>query len=78
MKKILILLGVGLLLTGCNKQLVDWDYSYNKAVCKIGDDVKEFKIRSWTDYDGEQLQIKDTDGNTYLVSSYNCTLIKEK
>jgi hypothetical protein len=65
------------LLSGCNKQIIDLDYNYNKAICKIGNEVKEIKIDKWKDYDGEQLQIKDKDGNTYLTSSLNCTLIKE-
>lgn len=70
---ICILLG----LTGCNRQVVDFDYSFDKAICKIGDETKEIKLRTWRDYDGEQLQLTDTDGNKYLVSSFNCTLIKE-
>ena len=66
------------LLTGCNKQIIDLDYSYDKAICVIGNESKEIKIKSWTDYEnGEQLQLKDTNGNTYLVSSINCTLIRE-
>lgn len=77
MKRILILAIPVILLTGCNKQIIDLDYSYNKAICVIGNETKEIEIKKWTDYDGEQLQIKDKDGNTYLVSSYNCTLIKE-
>ena len=79
MKKIIIisLLSLGLLgLTGCNKQVFDFDYTYTTAICNIGGEYKEIKLKSWTDYeDGEQLQLKDYDGNTYLVSSINCTLI---
>jgi len=71
---ICILLG----LTGCNKQVIDLDYSFDKAICMIGNETKEFELRTWKDYDGEQLQLVDTDGNKYLVSSFNCTLIKEK
>jgi radical SAM superfamily enzyme with C-terminal helix-hairpin-helix motif len=70
---ILIIFG----LTGCNYQMVDLNYSYDKAICKIGNETKEIEIRKWTDYDGEQLQIIDKEGNVYLVSSLNCTLIKE-
>ena len=70
---ILMLIG----LTGCNKQIIDLEYSYDKAVCNIGGETKEIKIKKWKDYDGEQLQIIDKEGNTYLVSSYSCALIKE-
>lgn len=71
---ILILFG----LTGCNQQIIDLNYTYEKAVCKIGNETKEIEIKKWNDYDGEQLQIIDEDGNVYLVSSFNCTLIKGK
>ena len=78
MKKFLIisLLGLGLLgLTGCNKQIFDFDYTYHTAICNIGGEYKEIKLAKWKDYDGEQLQLKDYEGNSYLVSSINCTLI---
>lgn len=66
-----------LFLGGCtNKQILDFDYKYTKAICQIGGETKEIEIKTWKDYDGEQLQIKDKKGNTYLVSSFNCTLIK--
>lgn len=71
---ICILLG----LTGCNQQIIDLNYTFDKAICNIGNETKEIKIDKWNDYDGEQLQIIDKEGNVYLVSSYNCTLIKEK
>ena len=77
MKKIILLIVITLFLTGFNKQIVDFNYSYNKAICKIGDEVKKIKLKSWKDYNGEQLQLKDYEGNTYLVSSINCTLIGE-
>lgn len=70
---ILILFG----LTGCNQQILDLNYTYDKAICEIGDEYKEIEIKKWNDYDGEQLQIVDKDNNVYLVSSFNCTLIKE-
>lgn len=77
MKKILIISVMILLLTGCNKQVMDLNYSYDKAICKIGEEYKEIKIKKWKDYEGEQLQIVDKEDNVYLVSSLNCTLVKE-
>lgn len=78
MKKILLLLLIiifGLLLVGCNKQIFDFDYTFNYAIINLGGKYQEIKISSWKDYEGEQLQIKDTEGNVYLTNSYNCTLI---
>lgn len=66
-------------LTGCgNYELIDTMYEYDKAIISIPDGtVVECEIKKWTDYEGEQVQIYDTQGNVYLVSSYNCVLMRE-
>lgn len=74
---IIVALGIVCSLTGCNRQMIDLDYTFNYAIINLGGEYKEIEIRSWKDYDGEQLQIKDKDGNVYLTNSYNCTLIKK-
>lgn len=65
--------------TGCgNVQLVDTVYTYDRAIIEMpGGDVIEVDIKKWGDYDGEQLQIVAEDGTVYLVSSYNCVLIRD-
>ena len=65
--------------TGCgNVQLVDTVYTYDRAIIEMpGGDVIEVEIKKWGDYDGEQLQIVAEDGTVYLVSSYNCVLIRD-
>ena len=83
MKKIIALLLLGILavlsvlvLSGCNKQMVDLTYSYEYAIIGLPNgQVVEGKVSSWTDYeDGDQLQIR-IDGKTYLVHSSNVVLI---
>ena len=65
-------------LTGCgNKDMWDTNYTFDRAICKIGGEYEEIKIRQWSDYDGEQIQIIATDGKIYLVSTNNCTLIRD-
>lgn len=59
---------------GCNYQLLDTTYKYDKAYVKIGEEWVDLEIRSWADYEGEQLQLKLKDGSILLVSSYNCIL----
>ena len=63
---------------GCNKQILDTTYSYEKAIIYLPNgETIEGKVDSWTDYeDGDQLQIK-IDGKNYLVHSSNCVLISE-
>ena len=61
-------------LTGCNKQVFDFDYTFDKIVCNYDGDKFELKIDKWTDYEGEQIQVK-SDGKTYLLSANKCYLI---
>ena len=74
---IIMLLCLGCL-TGCNKQIIDTTYTYDKAIIQLGDETIKVDIKKWNDYEGEQLQIISTDGTVYLVSSFNTILIKEK
>ena len=72
-----LIMGI-MLLSGCNKQLVDLTYSYEYAIIALPNgEVVEGKVTSWTDFeDGDQLQIK-IDGKTYLVHSSNVVLISK-
>lgn len=64
-----------LMLTACNKQLIDLDLKYTRAYIKIGEEWRDVEIKSWKDYDnGEQLQIKLNDDTVILTSSINCIL----
>ena len=72
-----LIMGI-MLLSGCNKQLVDLTYSYEYAIIALPNgEVVEGKVTSWTDFeDGDQLHIK-IDGKTYLVHSSNVVLISK-
>ena len=71
-------LSIVLLLSSCNKQIVDMTYSYERAIISLPNgEVIDGKITSWTDFeDGDQIQVK-IDGKTYLVHSSNIVLISE-
>ncbi len=62
-------------LTGCNKQIIDLNYTFNYAIIQLPNgDIVEGKVQSWTDFeDGDQIQVK-IDGVTYLVHSANIVL----
>jgi hypothetical protein len=83
MKKILVAILILTLfvvtLSGCNKQVFDTTYKFDRAIiCLPNGDIVDGKIDSWTDYeDGDQIQVK-VDGVTYLVHSSNVVLIKGK
>ena len=65
------------LLAGCNYKAVDFNYEYDTAIIQLADgNVITVPVKSWTDYDGEQLQIEAEDGTIYLTNSFRCDLIK--
>ena len=81
MKKLTALVSALLLvlaLTGCNKQMVDLTYSYERAILSLPNgEIVEGKVSSWTDFeDGDQIQVR-IDGKTYLVHSSNIVLISD-
>ena len=65
-------------MSGCNKQMVDLTYSYERAILSLPNgDVVEGKVTSWTDFeDGDQIQVR-IEGKTYLVHSSNIVLISD-
>jgi len=67
-----------LVLSGCNKQMVDLTYSYEYAIIGLPNgETVEGKVSSWTDFeDGDQIQVK-INGKTYLVHSSNVVLISK-
>lgn len=64
---------------GCgNRDWIDTNLTYNKAIITLQDGTSiTVDVKQWRDYEGEQLQIIAKDGKTYLVSTFNCTLIRE-
>ena len=82
MKKLIavIMIAVTLLsFTGCgNKTIFDAVNRFDYAIVQFPDgSSKKIELKSWNDYDGEQLQLIAEDGTIYLVSSFNCVLVKE-
>lgn len=77
-KLIFIIIAFALItFTGCNKQIIDTTYSFDKAIIELPNgEVVEGKVESWKDYDGDQIQVK-IDGKTYLAHSMNVCLINE-
>lgn len=67
-----------MLFTGCgyNRQIIDFNYSFNKAIIE---DVGEIEIKSWTDYENsDMVQVTATDGTVYLTHSSKVILIYDK
>ena len=81
MKKIIalvLLITLALGIAGCNKQMVDLTFSYERAILVLPNgEVVVGRVTCWTDFDdGDQIQVK-IDGKTYLVHSSNIVLISD-
>ena len=75
---LLVVVLMSLLLVGCNKQLIDTTYSFDRAIISLPNgEIVEGKIQSWKDFDdGDQVQVKINE-KTYLVHTMNVVLISE-
>ena len=62
--------------SGCNKEVFDFNFNIDRAVCNYNGDKFELKVDKWTDYDGEQIQVK-SNGVVYLLSANNCYFIDD-
>lgn len=64
-------------LSSCNYAPVDLTWGYDYAIISLPNgEIVEGEVEEWRDYEGEQLQVV-IDGETYLVSSYNCVLVEK-
>ena len=73
---VVALLAMVLMMTGCNRSIIDTTYNFDEAIVRLADDtVVRGKVQNWMDYeDGDQIQVK-IDGTIYLVHSSDATLI---
>ena len=75
---VLVVILVVSMLCGCNRQLIDTTYSFERAVVSLPDGtIIDGKVDRWIDYDdGDQIQVK-ISGKTYLVHSEDIAMISE-
>lgn len=59
---------------GCNRQVIDLNYKFSRASVYINGEWKDLAIKTWSDYEGEQLQLTLKDGTVLIVHSANCIL----
>lgn len=65
-------------LTGCNQQIIDTTWSFERAIIFLPDGNKiEGKVSSWKDYEASDMIQVVVEGKTYLTHSSNVLLISE-
>lgn len=60
-----------------NYDLFDTKYGFNKAIVMKDNAVVILPVDRWCDYEGEQIQIKITNGPTILTSAYDTILVND-
>ena len=72
------LLATAVLTTGCNKQVLDFKYKFNKAIIFHEDTATIIEIEKWNDYEGEQFQLLTKDGLIIVTSAYDTKLVNDE
>lgn len=74
-KKVISIIFAAMLLTGCNKQIIDLDYNYKYAEI---DGIGRIELKSWNDYENsDMIQVTGKDGTVYLTHSSKVVLISK-
>lgn len=63
--------------SGFNYDIIDTNYNFNKVIIMKDDTCTILPITEWTDYEGEQFQIKIKDGPTVVTAAYDTILIND-
>jgi hypothetical protein len=75
---LMVVMTLLVVMSGCNRQLIDTTWSFEKAIIFLPDGEKiEGKVTSWGDYDNSDMIQVSVDGKMYLTHSSNVVLISE-
>lgn len=67
------------LLCGCgNMDLIDWHWTFDKAIIKIGNESQVVDVTAWHDYDDSDMIAIETRTQVFVTHSANVVLIKNK
>ena len=74
MGKIALLAATALMLSSCNRAIIDTKYGQNAALISGDDSAIIMDIKDWKDYEGEQYQLNFTNGLLVLSASFDTDL----
>ena len=78
MKKYFVIVIAVLMMTGCNAQVIDTTWSYERAIINLQDGtVVEGKVDSWKDYENSDMVQVKIGNTTYFTHISNVILISE-
>jgi len=68
-----------MLLAGCgNMDFIDWHWTFDKALIKMGDKWQEVEVKNWHDYNRSDMVAVETKTQVFVTHSVNVVLIKNK
>lgn len=77
MKKLLLI--ALLFLTGCNAQIIDLNYKFNRAYIELPDGTAEVEVLTWKDYgESDMVQVTTVDGTVYYTHGSKIILINDE
>ncbi len=66
------------ILSGCNVQIIDTTWKYDKAYINVGSETIICEVSSWKDFENsDMLQVRCKDGRTFLGHSSVIILVDE-
>lgn len=79
MKKLIVIMACAAALAGCNRSILDWHWSFNRAIVRMPDgSCQEYKVTSWIDFENSDMIQFETDTAVFCTHSANVILIKVK
>jgi uncharacterized lipoprotein NlpE involved in copper resistance len=77
-KKLLLIIAFIFFLSGCNVQIIDTTWKYDKAYINVGSETIICEVSSWKDFENsDMLQVRCKDGRTFLGHSAAIILVDE-
>lgn len=71
---IILIVAIAVMFTACNKEVFDVKFKFTNAYVKVGEDWIDVEVKTWTDFEGEQIQLTLKDGTVLVVNSMNLIL----
>ena len=79
MKKLIATVVCAAALAGCNRSILDWQWSFNRALVRMPDgSCREYKVKHWRDFENSDMIQFETDTEVLCTHSANVILIKVK
>lgn len=75
---VLVLIMLVLVFAGCNQQIIDTTYEFDRCIIKLPDGkIITGAVEGWKDWDGDDAILIKVNGKTYYTHMSNVVLIAD-